>query len=140
MTTKRNERGQFLPNDQLEPLVWVRADASEEDEYVDKQEPCLKLRGDVEVKHKLQPALEPVEQSEEGTSDLVQHNLPQTVLLVNDAGEEVLLMGLPTKRAKRGQRSNRCSRCGCETDTSKRAYCKACWAEYQRERYAAKGR
>ena len=32
MTTKRNERGQFLPNDQLEPLVWVRADASEEDE------------------------------------------------------------------------------------------------------------
>jgi len=141
MNNKRNELGQFLPNDQLERLVWVRADASEEMPIEEKQAPNeLRESCAVEKHRPAQPAFDDVGAGSE-SNDLAQHNPPsQIVTLVNDAGEEVVLMGLPTKRAKRGQRSNRCSRCGCETDTSKRAYCKSCWAEYQRERYAAKGR
>ena len=140
MTTKRNERGQFLPNEQLEPLVWVKADASEEDEHGVNQAPSNELRESCAAAH--QPAQLAFESSpsEVGARDLAQHNPPQTVTLTNAAGEEVVLMGLPTKRARRGKRTDRCSRCGCATDTSKNYYCKSCWAEYQRERYAAKGR
>lgn len=136
--SKRNERGQFLPNDQLEPLVWERAEQVKEGEHEVSQAPngesCAADKHQPE-----QPAFVESSPSEGETKDLAQHG-PQTVTLTNAAGEEVVLMGLPTKRAKRGKRSNRCCVCGCETDTSKNYYCKSCWAEYQRNRYQAVGR
>lgn len=75
--------------------------------------------------------------------------------LTNDAGERVQIIGLTkrkkaqewqptetapidapraTQRAKRGKRSNQCSRCGAEIDNKKSYFCKSCRADYMRER------
>lgn len=128
MNTKRNELGQFLPNDLLEPLVWVRAEEVKEDNGIN-QMPNAKLGTGAAI----------VEEAGANLIVLAQHTPPPSIT-VNVGDEEVVLIGLPTKRAKRGQRSNRCCVCGCETDTSKTYYCKRCWAEYQRNRYQEKGR
>ena len=136
--TKRNELGQFLPNDQLEPLIWVKADASEEDDHVTKQEPCLELKGGVQLveQHQLtEPAF--VNQSEVGQP--YQHNLPQTVSLTNDLGEDVVLIAPNPKIwkpveggrkiAPHGQRRSTCSKCGGQLENLKQRYCKKCAAE-----------
>ena len=131
--TKRNELGQFLPNDQLEPLIWVKADASEEDDHVTKQEPCLELKGGVQLveQHQLtEPAF--VNQSEVGQP--YQHNLPQTVSLTNDLGEDVVLIGVKPKKLDRNGLPRLCSRCKVAELDGKDSYCKECRAEYMRER------
>ena len=135
--TKRNELGQFLPNDQLEPLIWVKADASGEDENEVKQEPCLELRGGVQLaeQHRsIESALDVVQQSEGWANVLAQHTNPQTVALVNDAGEEVVLIGVKPKKLDRNGLPKLCSRCKVAELDGKDSYCKECRAEYMRER------
>lgn len=112
MNTKRNELGQFLPNDQLEPLVWVRAEeVKEADEVVQVSEVKAGSESD----------------------DLAQHNPPSLTFTVGD--EEVVLIGKPKKLDRHGL-PRMCSRCKVVELEGKDSYCPSCRAEYMRERRA----
>lgn len=117
MNTKRNELGQFVS--QLEPLVWVRAEeVKEADEVVQVSEVKAGSESD----------------------DLAQHNPPSLTFTVGD--EEVVVIGRPKKLDRHGL-PRMCSRCKAVElveSEGNGSYCKDCWAEYQRERYAARGR
>lgn len=90
-----------------EPLVWERVGD-------DEPEPVAKV----------EPAIQPSGKTDEAG---------MTISLVNSANEPVTMIGVGQRR-KRGQRSDSCSRCGGERDSAKSYYCKACRAEYMRER------
>lgn len=120
MNTKRNNLGQFLPNDLLEPLVWVRAEEVKEANEITPAE-----LGNVEVGSE--------------SSDLVQHDPPpQTVSFMRGDEEVVVIAPNPKvwkfreggrKIAPHGQRRDTCSKCGSQLENLKQRYCKKCAAE-----------